>query len=168
VTADLVTADTAQQSGVPRLANILLAEDDPGDAGLIRRAFSESKLALNLMWVEDGEEALRYLRRESEFADACRPDLVLLDLNMPKVDGKGVLAAVREDPLLTDLPVVILTTSRADEDVLASYRLHANAYVSKPIGLAGLVQIVETLQDFWFSIVVLPSKKTVRHVSAAG
>jgi chemotaxis family two-component system response regulator Rcp1 len=140
-----------------RPARILLAEDDPGDAGLIRRAFRECKMSLDLDWVEDGEDALRFLRKEDEFSQSRRPDLLILDLNMPKVDGLGVLKAVRSDPDLTDLPVVVLTTSQADRDVAASYQLHANAYVSKPIGLAGLTKIVKSLEHFWFSVVVLPT-----------
>jgi chemotaxis family two-component system response regulator Rcp1 len=139
-----------------RAAHILLAEDDPGDAGLIRRAFRECKISLDLDWVEDGEDALRYLRKEGEFSRSRRPDLLILDLNMPKVDGLGVLTAVRADPNLTDLPVVVLTTSQADRDVALSYQLHANAYVAKPIGLDGIVNIVKSLQNFWFSVVVLP------------
>jgi CheY-like chemotaxis protein len=157
-----------RQPRTGRLARILLAEDDPGDARLIRRAFDESRLALNLDWVEDGEEALSYLRREGAFEGMERPDLVLLDLNMPKIDGRGVLSAIRTDPGLTDLPVVVLTTSTADEDILESYRLHANAYVAKPIGLSGLVDIVNTLQDFWFSVVVLPQERSNRHGLSAG
>jgi CheY-like chemotaxis protein len=140
-----------------RPAHILLAEDDPGDAGLIRRAFRECKISLDLDWVEDGEDALRYLRKEDEFSEAKRPDLMILDLNMPKVDGLSVLTAIRADPDLTDLPVVVLTTSQADHDVALSYKLHANAYVTKPIGLDGLTKIVKSLEHFWFSVVVLPT-----------
>jgi chemotaxis family two-component system response regulator Rcp1 len=114
-------------------------------------------MSLDLDWVEDGEDALRFLRKEDEFSQSRRPDLLILDLNMPKVDGLGVLKAVRSDPDLTDLPVVVLTTSQADRDVAASYQLHANAYVSKPIGLAGLTKIVKSLEHFWFSVVVLPT-----------
>jgi chemotaxis family two-component system response regulator Rcp1 len=140
-----------------RPAHVLLAEDDPGDARLIRRAFETGRSTLELDWVEDGEQALQYLRQEGPYAEAKRPDLLLLDLNMPKIDGLGVLNAVRTDPGLTDLPVVVLTTSRADEDVLASYRMHSNAYVSKPSRLDELISIVQSLEDFWFSVVILPN-----------
>lgn len=149
-----------------RLANILLVDDDPGDAGLVRRAFRDSDLAPALTWLEDGEAALRYLRREPPYDAAVRPDLILLDLNMPKVDGRGVLAAIRADPALTDLPVVLLTTSRADDDVLAGYRLHANAYICKPIGLNELVTIVSAVQDFWFRVATLPRTGQDSHGAA--
>jgi CheY-like chemotaxis protein len=138
-----------------RLAEVLLVEDDPADAMLMRRALAQSRLSLNLTWVEDGEEALAYLR-DPDREDAARPDLVLLDLNMPKKSGHVVLAEIREDPNLTDLPVVILTTSKADEDIARSYALHANAYIAKPVGLAGFLQVVESIDGFWFSVVVLP------------
>jgi CheY-like chemotaxis protein len=151
----------------PRLANVLLAEDDPADARLIRRAFDLNKFALRLTWVEDGEAAMNHLLREGP-QEESEPDLLLLDLNMPKMNGHEVLAAIRAEPRLTTLPVVILTTSRADEDVVESYRLRANAYVPKPIDLDGLFKIVTMIQEFWFSIVVLPSERSHRHGSAPG
>jgi CheY-like chemotaxis protein len=144
-----------------RLAEILLVEDDPADALLMRRALTQSRLSLNLTWVEDGEEALDYLR-DPGHNGAVRPDLVLLDLNMPKKSGHVVLAEIREDPKLTDLPVVILTTSQAEEDVARSYALHANAYIAKPVGLPGFLKVVESIDGFWFSVVVLPEARKTR------
>jgi two-component system, chemotaxis family, response regulator Rcp1 len=161
-----VTAVHQEFVTTPRLANVLLAEDDPADARLIRRAFDLNKLALRLTWVEDGEAAMNYLLHPAPAQESERPDLLLLDLNMPKMNGHEVLAAIRAEPGLTTLPVVILTTSRADEDVIESYRLRANAYVPKPIDLDGLFKIVTTIQEFWFSIVVLPSERPGRHGSA--
>ncbi len=142
-----------------RVAEILLVEDDPGDTRLIRRALSQGKLALGLEHVEDGEEALAYLRQEPPYADAPRPDLVLLDLNMPKKDGRAVLTEIRADPRLDTIPVVILTTSRAEEDVFRGYKLHANAYIAKPLDLAEFGRIVEAIETFWFSIVILPPRR---------
>jgi CheY-like chemotaxis protein len=159
---------TQESVAAPRLANVLLAEDDPADARLIRRAFDLNKLALRLVWVEDGEAAMNYLLREGPQEENERPDLLLLDLNMPKMNGHEVLAAIRAEPHLTTLPVVILTTSSADEDVIESYRLRANAYVSKPIDLDGLFKIVNTIQEFWFSIVVLPRERSNRYGSTPG
>lgn len=150
---------TLAARGSGRIAEILLVEDDPGDTLLIRRALARGQLALNLAHVEDGEEALAYLRREGPFADAVRPDLVLLDLNMPKKDGRAVLTEIRADPLLDTIPVVILTTSRADEDVFRGYKLHANAYIAKPLDLAEFSEIVEAIENFWFSIVILPPRR---------
>ena len=144
-----------------RLAEILLVEDDPADALLMRRALAQSRLSLNLTWVEDGEEALDYLR-DPVHSGAGRPDLVLLDLNMPKKSGHVVLAEIRQDPTLTDLPVVILTTSQAEEDVARSYALHANAYIAKPVGLPGFLKVVESIDGFWFSVVVLPEPRKTR------
>jgi CheY-like chemotaxis protein len=144
-----------------RLAEILLVEDDPADALLMRRALAQSRLSLNLTWVEDGEEALDYLRGPGHNG-AVRPDLVLLDLNMPKKSGHVVLAEIRADPKLTNLPVVILTTSQAEEDVARSYALHANAYIAKPVGLPGFLKVVESIDGFWFSVVVLPEARKLR------
>ena len=135
---------------------ILLVEDNPGDADLAREALADSKLANNLTVVEDGEEAMAYLRREGDFADATHPDLILLDLNLPKKDGREVLAEIKEDEKLKRIPVVILTTSRAEEDVLRTYNLHANCYITKPIDLKQFMKVVKSIEDFWLSIVVLP------------
>ena len=145
-----------QTSG--RQAEILLVEDDAEDAMLMRRALERSKLALTMSWVGDGEQAMAFLRREGEYAEAMRPDLVLLDLNMPKMNGYDVLREIRGDSALSMLPVVILTTSRSEEDVVRSYELRANAYVGKPIGLSGFTQVLESIEGFWFTVVIMPTQ----------
>jgi CheY-like chemotaxis protein len=136
---------------------VLLVEDDPGDVLLIREAFEFNKVHNNLNVVSDGEQALSYLRREGEWSDALRPDLVLLDLNLPRKDGREVLAEVKGDPSLRAIPIVVLTTSEAEEDVLKSYELHANAYVTKPVDFERFVSIVRQIDDFFVSVVRLPS-----------
>ena len=136
--------------------NILLVEDNPGDADLAREALSDGKMNNLLQVVDDGEKAMAYLRREGLYRDAPRPDLILLDLNLPKKDGRQVLAEIKSDPGLMRIPVVILTTSRAEEDVLKSYNLHANCYITKPIDLGQFLRVVRSIEDFWLSIVVLP------------
>jgi CheY-like chemotaxis protein len=136
---------------------VLLVEDDPGDVLLIREAFDDNKVHNNLNVVSDGEQALQFLRRQGEHADALRPDLVLLDLNLPRKDGREVLAEVKQDPELRTIPIVVLTTSEAEEDVLKSYQLHANAYVTKPVDFERFVSIVRQIDDFFLSVVRLPS-----------
>jgi CheY-like chemotaxis protein len=136
---------------------VLLVEDDPGDVLLIREAFEFNKVHNNLNVVSDGEQALSYLRREGEWSEALRPDLVLLDLNLPRKDGREVLAEVKGDPSLRAIPIVVLTTSEAEEDVLKSYELHANAYVTKPVDFERFVSIVRQIDDFFVSVVRLPS-----------
>jgi CheY-like chemotaxis protein len=136
---------------------VLLVEDDPGDILLIREAFEYNKVHNNLHVVNDGEQALDFLRREGEYGDALRPDLVLLDLNLPRKDGREVLADVKGDPGLRTIPIVVLTTSEAEEDVLKSYQLHANAYVTKPVDFERFVSIVRQIDDFFVSVVRLPS-----------
>ena len=136
--------------------NILLVEDNPGDADLARVALDGSKMNNSLEVVGDGEKAIAFLRREGPYADAPRPDLILLDLNLPKKDGRQVLAEIKSDPGLKRIPVVILTTSRAEEDILRTYDLHANCYITKPIDLGPFLHVVRSIEDFWFSIVVLP------------
>jgi two-component system, chemotaxis family, response regulator Rcp1 len=136
--------------------NILLVEDNPGDADLAREALENSKFNNNLQVVDDGEKAMAFLHREGVYSDAPRPDLILLDLNLPKKDGRQVLAEIKADPVLMRIPVVILTTSRAEEDVLRSYNLHANCYITKPIDLNQFLHVVRSIEDFWLSIVVLP------------
>jgi CheY-like chemotaxis protein len=136
---------------------VLLVEDDPGDVLLIREAFADNKVHNNLNVVNDGEQALAYLRQEGQYAGSPRPDLVLLDLNLPRKDGREVLAEVKADERLRSIPVVVLTTSEAEEDVLKSYQLHANAYVTKPVDFERFVAIVRQIDDFFVSVVRLPS-----------
>ena len=142
---------------VPQPIEVLLVEDDPGDVLLIQEAFEDNKLHNNLHVVNDGEQAVAYLRREGEYADCPRPDLVLLDLNLPRKDGREVLAEVKADEELRTIPIVVLTTSDAEEDVLRSYQLHANAYVSKPVDFQRFVSVVRQIDEFFVSVVRLPS-----------
>jgi CheY-like chemotaxis protein len=146
---------TPKPAGQP--IEVLLVEDDPGDVLLIREAFEFNKVHNNLNVVNDGEQALAYLRGDGEYAGAPRPDLVLLDLNLPRKDGREVLAEVKNDERLRTIPVVVLTTSEAEEDVLKSYELHANAYVTKPVDFERFVAIVRQIDDFFVSVVRLPS-----------
>ena len=138
------------------MIEILLVEDDEGDIELTLEAFNRSKVALNVNVVRDGIEAMDYLRRSGAFEKAITPDLMLLDLNLPRKDGREVLADMQKDNYLKQIPVVVLTTSDADEDILRSYKIGANAYVTKPVGLKGLVKVVNLLEEFWFTIVKLP------------
>lgn len=140
---------------------ILLVEDNASDVRLTREAFDDAKILNNLNVVGDGVEAMSYLRREGKYANATRPDLILLDLNMPRKDGREVLAKVKEDPDLKRIPVVILTVSKAKEDILKSYNLHANCYISKPVNLAQFLKVVESIESFWLTIVELPPNGNV-------
>ena len=140
-----------------RVINVLLVEDDPGDVLMTREAFEEY-LHNRLDVVSDGSEAISYLRREGEYADAPRPDLILLDLNLPRRDGREVLAEIKADDSLRHIPVIVLTTSRADEDVLRSYQLHANAYVTKPVDFDRFIDVVRQIDDFFVSVVRLPGR----------
>jgi CheY-like chemotaxis protein len=135
---------------------ILLVEDNPGDARLAREALKDSKVKNNLAIVDDGVKALEYLRKQGEFASAPSPDLILLDLNLPRKDGREVLAEIKGDGMLKRIPVVVLTTSRAEQDVLKSYNLHANCYITKPIDLGQFITVVKSIEDFWLTIVKLP------------
>lgn len=135
---------------------ILLVEDNPGDARLTREALALSKVRNNLHHARDGEEAVSFLRREGPFADAPTPDLILLDLNLPRRDGREVLEDIKRDPMLKHIPVVILTSSQAEEDVLRSYRLHANCFITKPVDLEQLTEVVKGIEQFWFTLVRLP------------
>jgi len=137
---------------------VLLVEDDPGDILMTREAFDEHKVRNRLNVVSDGVEALAYLRREGKYADAVRPDLVLLDLNLPRRDGREVLAEIKKDEDLHHIPVVVLTTSQADEDILCSYQLHANSYVSKPVDFDRFISVVRQIDDFFVSVVKLPPR----------
>ena len=141
-----------------RPIEILLIEDNAGDARLAREALRDAKVANNLSWVPDGVEALAFLRREGQHGAAPRPDLILLDLNLPRKDGREVLSAIKEDDRLKRIPVVILTTSQAEEDVLNAYHLNANCYISKPVDLDQFIKVVKTIEDFWLTIVKLPSE----------
>jgi two-component system response regulator len=137
---------------------ILLVEDNPGDANLAREALENSKVINRLSVVGDGEAALACLRCQGKYADAPRPDLILLDLNLPKKDGREVLAEIKADDVLKCIPVVILTTSEAEEDILKTYNLHANCYITKPIDLIQFLKVVQAIEDFWLTIVRLPPK----------
>lgn len=135
---------------------ILLIEDSPSDADLTTETLSEAKILNNLHVVEDGVEAMAFLRRERQFEDAPRPDLILLDLNLPRKDGSEVLSEIKSDPDLAVIPVVVLTTSAAEEDILKSYKLHANCYVTKPVGLEEFIRIIKLIEFFWLAAVKLP------------
>lgn len=139
-----------------RLIHILLVEDSPDDALLMREALKEAKVANALHVVEDGEAALDYAHRRRAWTDAPRPDLILLDLNIPRKDGREVLAELKQDPALKSIPVVILTTSASEEDVARAYEHHANAYVRKPVGLDRFIEIINAIDHFWLGIVTLP------------
>jgi len=141
-----------------RTVVILLVEDNPGDARLTQEAMRDTKMTNLMHVVEDGVEAMQFLRRQGRYGDAPRPDLILLDLNLPKMDGRAVLAEIKTDPNLKRIPVVVLTTSRAEEDVLTAYDLHANAYVTKPVDLAQFMKIVALIDEFWINVVTLPGK----------
>jgi CheY-like chemotaxis protein len=138
--------------------DVLLVEDDPGDVLLIREAFEHNKVHNMLHVASDGEQALSFLRREGEHADAPRPDLILLDLNLPRKDGREVLAEVKDDASLRTIPVVVLTTSEAEEDILRSYDLHANAYVTKPVDFDRFIDVVRQIDEFFVSVVKLPQQ----------
>ena len=140
------------------LISVLLVEDDPGDVLLIREAFSDHKVGNVLSVVSDGVEAMRYVRGEGEYADRERPDLMLLDLNLPRKSGAEVLAEIKSDPELATIPVVVLTTSQAEEDVLRSYEMHANAYITKPVDFDRFGEIVHQIDDFFVGIVRLPPR----------
>jgi two-component system, chemotaxis family, response regulator Rcp1 len=148
---------------VGRPIDILLVEDNPGDVRLTIEALKDAKVRNTLCVAEDGAEAMAFLRRQGKYADAVRPDLILLDLNLPKKDGREVLKEIKEDDDLKSIPVVVLTTSKAEEDIIKTYSYHANCYISKPIDLDQFMKVVKAIQDFWLSIVRLPAdgKKTV-------
>lgn len=136
--------------------DVLLVEDSPSDARLTQEAFRDAKIANKLTIVTDGAEAMEYLNRQGKYADATRPDLVLLDLNLPKVDGREVLRRIKSDPALLSIPVVILTTSEAEEDVAKAYEYHANCYIRKPVDLARFLDIISVIENFWLTVVKLP------------
>ena len=138
---------------------ILLVEDSPGDVRLTKEALKDSKVANTLTVAEDGVEAMALLRREGKYAESVRPDLILLDLNLPRKDGRQVLEELKADEALRSIPVIILTTSQADEDIIRTYNLHANCYITKPVDLDKFLEVVRTIEDFWLSIVKLPPQK---------
>ena len=136
---------------------ILLVEDSPGDVRLTREAFKDARVLVNLHVAGDGEEAMAFLKREGKYSSKPRPDIILLDLNLPKKDGRAVLAEIKEDPSLQTIPVVILTMSASEADVLKSYSLHANCYITKPVDLDGFLKVVKSIDGFWLSVVRLPN-----------
>jgi chemotaxis family two-component system response regulator Rcp1 len=139
-----------------KLVEILMVEDNPGDVRLTQEALKEGKVLNNMHVAEDGVEAMAFLRREGKYADAPRPDVILLDLNLPKKDGREVLAEIKEDPNLRRIPVVVLTVSKAEEDILKTYDLNANCYITKPINLDQFIKVVKSIEQFWLTIVTLP------------
>ena len=141
-----------------RPVEVLLVEDDPGDVMMTREAFQDYKLQNQLHVVSDGAEAMEFLRQEGEYAGRPRPDLVLLDLNLPRMDGRQVLEAIKSDPELASIPVVVLTTSENEDDVLRSYSLHANAYVTKPVDFARFIEVIRQIDDFFVTVVRLPRR----------
>jgi chemotaxis family two-component system response regulator Rcp1 len=138
---------------------ILLIEDNPGDVRLTKEVLMEGKVRNHLQVVGDGVEAMAFLRRENNYAEAPRPDLILLDLNLPKKDGREVLQEIKEDGQLKSIPVVVLTTSEADEDILRSYDLAANCYITKPVDLDQFIRVIKTIEAFWLTIVKLPKRQ---------
>ncbi len=145
-----------------RPINILLVEDNPGDVELTEDALRRSKVATKVSVVTDGEDAIDYLRQQSAFQEETMPDLVLLDLNLPRKDGMEVLREMKDDPNLKHIPVVVLTTSEAERDILTSYELGANCFISKPVDLTEFRKVVESIDDFWFTIVKLPSPSRIQ------
>lgn len=139
--------------------NILLVEDNEGDILLTLEAFKEVRLKNAIAVVKDGEEALQYLKKEGRFKNASTPDIILLDINLPKIDGKEVLAAIKKDEELMTIPVVMLTTSDSEKDIMESYHSHANCYITKPVDFTKFIDVVKVLENFWISIVQLPAKK---------
>ncbi len=140
-----------------RPIEILLVEDNPGDARLTLEVFKEARMINNITVTSDGVEALAYLRREGQYADSARPDLILLDLNLPRKDGREVLAEIKADERLMKIPVVVLTTSAAEEDIARAYSRHANCYITKPVELDQFLRVAQSIQSFWLSLVRLPS-----------
>ncbi len=142
-----------------KMIEILLVDDDPGDVRLTVEALKQTKMLTNLSFARDGIEALAFLRRQGKQADAPRPDIIFLDLNMPRMDGREALAEMKKDADLKHIPVVVLTTSSDEEDILRSYNLHANCYVTKPVDLQQFMKVVRSIEDFWFTVVKLPVRE---------
>lgn len=147
----------ANQTTIKQI-EILLVEDNEGDVGLVEEVFQEAKIRNKLYVAEDGEEAMLFLRKEEQFSDVPRPDIILLDLNLPKKDGREVLKEIKEDDNLKRIPVVVLTTSKAEEDILKSYNLHANSYITKPVDFNQFIRVIKSIENFWLDVVKLPSK----------
>jgi two-component system, chemotaxis family, response regulator Rcp1 len=144
-----------------RQVEILLVEDNPGDVDLTKEALQDAKVRNRLHVVDDGAKAIDFLYKRGSYADAPRPDIILLDLNLPKKDGRQVLEEIKADPQLAEIPIVILTTSQAEEDILRSYRLHANCYIAKPVDFKQFMLVVKSIEDFWLTVVKLPTRKTL-------
>jgi two-component system, chemotaxis family, response regulator Rcp1 len=142
-----------------QMIEILLVEDNPGDVDLTREALEDAKVRNRLHVVDDGAKALDFLYQRGEYAEAPRPDIILLDLNLPKKDGRQVLVEIKADPQLAEIPVVILTTSQAEEDIVRSYQLHANCYITKPVDFKQFMHVVKTIEEFWLTVVKLPKRK---------
>jgi CheY-like chemotaxis protein len=136
--------------------NILLVEDNPGDVRLTIEVLKDNRIVNKLSLAGDGEEALKYLRKEKGYENVTKPDLILLDLNLPKIDGRQVLAEIKNDEKLKRIPVIVLTTSKSEEDILKMYNLHANCYITKPIDLKQFMKVIKTIEEFWLTIVKLP------------
>jgi chemotaxis family two-component system response regulator Rcp1 len=151
---------TSEKTGIP--IEILLVEDNPGDARLVKEALKDGKVLNELHVAKDGVEALDFLKREGEYADAVHPDLILLDLNLPKKSGHEVLAEIKGDPDLKRIPVVILTVSKAEEDIMITYNLYGNCFITKPIDFDQFVHVVKAIEDFWLTIVKLPPDEAKR------
>jgi two-component system, chemotaxis family, response regulator Rcp1 len=147
------------RTGESNAIEVLLVEDNPGDVRLTREALRDGKVCNNLAVAKDGEEALAYLRREGPFADAPRPDVILLDLNLPRKDGREVLESIKADAALRTIPVVILTSSEAERDIARAYELNANCYITKPVDLDQFIAVVKAIEDFWFTVVKLPAER---------
>jgi two-component system, chemotaxis family, response regulator Rcp1 len=151
-----------------RTIDILLVEDSPADVRLTREALKEAKVLNHLHVARDGVAALAFLRKQGDYAGSPRPDLILLDLNLPKKDGREVLAEIKQDEGLRLIPVVVLTTSSAEEDIVRSYGLHANAYVTKPVDLAQFLKVIQSVEEFWLAVVTLPPNHNHKNNRAAG
>lgn len=142
--------------------DILVVEDNPGDARLIKEILNENKLYSSLNIVNDGVEAMSFLHNEGKINPSPKPDLIILDLNLPRKDGREVLAEIKADEELKHIPIVIMTISQAEEDILKTYKLHASCYITKPIDLNEFIKVIKSIEDFWFSVVKLPPKTTIK------
>jgi two-component system, chemotaxis family, response regulator Rcp1 len=144
---------------IDRGIELLLVEDNPGDVRLTKEALKDAKILNNLNVVNDGVEAMAFLHREGKYADAPRPELILLDLNLPKKSGREVLAEIKSEPHLKRIPVVVLTSSAAEQDIIRSYNLHANCYITKPVDLDQFIRVVKSIEEFWLTVVKLPPRQ---------